>query len=70
MNDELYSVSRLFEKEPKASNIFLLSRYFVSNMAFPCQKEKEKKEKKCVFYFFPNKVRRICLYDLSKIYLF
>jgi hypothetical protein len=49
---------------------FLLGRYFVSNMAFACQKEKEKKRKKCVFYFFPNKVRPICLYDLSKIYLF
>jgi hypothetical protein len=51
MNDELYSVSRLFEKEPKASNIFLLGRYFVSNMAFPCQKEKEKKRKVYVLLF-------------------
>jgi hypothetical protein len=61
MNDELYAVPCLFEKEPKASNIFLLGRYLSQTWPFHAKRKKENKKKKCVFYFFPNKVRPICV---------
>jgi hypothetical protein len=55
MNDELYSVSCLFEKEPKASNIFLLGKYLSQTWPFLAKRKKKRKRKSVCSTFSQTK---------------